>query len=180
MNVWGLVFLVFVPAMAVLMIAFAWLSHWSVRRMIGERHRALEEIHLTSRVPSVWTEKYDRKLRSLAGACSGMNEPGTAAERRTAKAASEWNRRKRNKIVAELDGLIDYTRRTKLVAVEDVRLVLLDQLEALRGEWREQGQEVERMQKRERAQEQKHRQDRERREPEQASGARTTERPMPQ
>ncbi|GAA3402088.1 hypothetical protein ACFFNY_35425 [Paenibacillus hodogayensis] len=125
MNVWGLVFAVFVPAMAVLMFAFSWLSHATVRRTIGSKHRALEEIHLTNKVPSFWTDKYDRKLHALGQA-------GTDA-----RAASEWTRRKRNKVLSKLDGLIGYTQRTKLVAEEEVRLVLLDALHMLRAEWQE-------------------------------------------
>ncbi|TNJ66735.1 hypothetical protein FE784_09215 [Paenibacillus hemerocallicola] len=128
--VWGLVLLVFVPVMAGLMIAFSWLSHAAVRRMIGRKHQALEEIHLTNRIPASWTEKYDRKLRSLARSGSGSE----GAE------AAKWSRRKREKIVSELDRLIEYTRRTKLVAEEEVRGALLDDLEMLRSEWRMRGQ----------------------------------------
>jgi hypothetical protein len=124
-NVWALLFFVFVPVMVGLMVAFSWLSHMSVRYMIGRKHRSLEEIHLTNRVPAFWTEKYDRRLRSLERSGSGGPE------------AAKWSRRKRNKVVSELERLIEYTRRTKLVAEEEVRGALLDDLELLRNEWKE-------------------------------------------
>ncbi|RKN60786.1 hypothetical protein [Paenibacillus ginsengarvi] len=124
-NTWVIVFLVIVPAMAGLMVVFTWLSHISVQYSIGRKHRALEQIHLTSRIPSFWTEKYDRKLLSLER--YGPDAPK----------AAEWRRRRRSRVLSELERLTEYTRRTRLVAEEDVRSVLLDDLEALRREWQE-------------------------------------------
>ncbi|MEF3302248.1 hypothetical protein [Paenibacillus sp. GYB003] len=124
-NVWGLVVLVFVPVMGALMAAFSWLTHVTVRRSIGRKHRALEEIHLTSDIPAFWTAKYDRKLRKLE--TSG----GSDAAR-----TSAWLRRRRDKVVSELERLIAYTRRTRLVAEEEVRGVLLDELQKLHSAWK--------------------------------------------
>lgn len=129
----GGLLLLFAFVMAGLMAAFSLLAQAALRRVVGRKHQALEQIHLTRRIPAFWTAKYDRKLRALASAGS----EGGAAETDGGPIAAKWIRRRRQKVVSELDRLIAYTRRTKLVAGEAARLVLLAKLEALRGEWRD-------------------------------------------
>ncbi|MDF2725406.1 MAG: hypothetical protein K0Q59_5083 [Paenibacillus sp.] len=126
-NIWVLLFLVLVPVLAGMMLAFTWLSHVTVRRVIGQKHKALEEIHRMKRIPACWTRKYDAKLLSLER--SGYEPDGSEAVK--------WSRRKQAKVAAELDKLIAYTRRTLLIE-EEVRQTLLRDLEAVRASWQEQ------------------------------------------
>lgn len=135
----GALFTLFLAVIGGLAVGMTWLTHVWVRSRIGGKHRALEEIHMTNRPPASWTARYDRKLRALERDGRAASEPSVEAGRafRFGPAqAGKWKRRRQRKVVAELERLIAYTKRTRLIAEEEVREVLLDDLAALLVKWK--------------------------------------------
>ncbi|MCQ6560057.1 hypothetical protein [Paenibacillus mendelii] len=104
---------------------FYWFANRLVRTVIGRKHEALERIHLTGDVPTGWTERYRRRLQELE--LQGAEPARCEKVKRKAERAVKMKLRRLEK----------YTRRSGLIRDEDIREVLLEDLEALRNGWME-------------------------------------------
>jgi hypothetical protein len=87
-------------------------------RMIGDKHHALQDIVESRQVPVSWRKPFASKTAAAPA-------ERVAAIRQQAK----------QHYLRELDGLIAYASRSTLVADEETRQMLLDQLADVRAEW---------------------------------------------
>jgi len=94
--------------------------NWAATRVvsvtIGRKHRVLEELLNTGQVPAQWRQRYERRVR-LPGR---RQEPCLDAKRH---------------YLAWLDDLERYVQNTTLVADEETRETVLEQLDAIRASW---------------------------------------------
>jgi hypothetical protein len=105
--------------MVIFMVAFGLLLYgavWATNAMIGksvvEKHRALEEIVNTGRVPRAWSEPHERR-------------------------GSEPDPRSKARYLKKIDSLSRYVESSRLVQGEETRELLLDRLSDLRSSLRD-------------------------------------------
>lgn len=108
-----------------IMIGAIWGINVAMARMVGDKHRALEEISSSGHVPAAWQRRYAAKLARLRPV------PADSAERKSlqARAIADYVRR--------LDKLVQYVETTTLVEGEGTREMLLEKLMAARTSWLE-------------------------------------------
>ena len=87
------------------------------RRMVGDKHHALQSIVETRQVPEAW-RKHPAKSANIS------------AER-----VAALQQQAKSRYLHQLDGLIAYATKSTLVADEETRQTLLAQLTAVRAEW---------------------------------------------
>ncbi|WP_248926217.1 hypothetical protein [Paenibacillus hamazuiensis] len=117
-NVW-LILLVTIIFIFAFMIVSIWIMNKFMRMYIGTKHRQLEEIVTTKKVPESW-------LRSFEG-WNGSIGSGRPAERGIGD-------KELRTCLKKLDRLTRYVKKTSLVQDEDTRRMLLADLEQIRGE----------------------------------------------
>jgi hypothetical protein len=108
-----------------IMIGAIWGINVAMARMVGDKHRALEEISTTGQVPVAWRRHYAAKRGRWRQSPADRAE-FTALQ---ARAVADYVRR--------LDKLIQYVETTNLVEGEGTRELLLEKLAAARASWLE-------------------------------------------
>lgn len=105
------------------MIGAIWGINVAMARMVGDKHRDLEEITATGQVPASWGRRYEKRLARL------RQDPvsSVALAALQARALADYLRR--------LDKLTQYAKTTSLVSDEETRQTLLDKLAAARSNW---------------------------------------------
>jgi hypothetical protein len=116
----------FIVVFALLLYGIIWAMNATMKRMVGNKHKALEEIANTGRVPHSWSKPYDRKISHL------RREP--QSEENVARVQARAN----EQYLANLDNLTHYVRTSRLIQGEDTRNMLLERLSTLRSELRTQ------------------------------------------
>ena len=117
MSTLVIIVLAFPVVLLVLMVLAIWAMTVVSRRMVGDKHHALQSIVETRQVPDAW-RKHPIKDTELA------------AER-----VAAIQQQAKSRYLQQLDGLIAYARRSTLVADEETRQTLLVQLADVRAEW---------------------------------------------
>jgi hypothetical protein len=106
-----------------IMIGAIWGINVAMARMVGDKHRALEEISATGQAPAAWRRRYEEKLTRLRQ----VSADGAELKSVQTRAVADY--------VGRLDKLIKYVETTSLVEGEDTREVLLEKLTAARASW---------------------------------------------
>jgi hypothetical protein len=115
-----------------IMLGAIWGINVAMARMVGDKHRAIEEITGTGQVPAAWRRRYEERLTRLC-ANSADSAEIKAVE---ARAVADYLRR--------LDKLVVYIEKTSLVEGEDTRRIVLEKLTHTRASWQEKNSERER------------------------------------
>ncbi len=123
----GIVLLVTVLVLFGMMVGFAYLTRFLVESMVGTRHRILDEIVSTGRVPQKWREDYTRRVTGRARSRTFFGRS------REAREAARIRRR--------LGSLARYVERTGLVADEDARKDALEAIESVSRQWQREADE---------------------------------------
>lgn len=102
-----------------LMLWIVWMSGKAADLIVGRKHRTLEEVLRTREAPAAWRERHRKRIQHAADA--------VRARELQKSAQADYLRR--------LDELVGYVRATALVADEETRETLLDDLTAIRAQW---------------------------------------------
>jgi len=94
--------------------------------LIGEKHRAIEEIVDTGQIPAKWRKRFDVGSKRSAEIARLGQEPMNAAR------VTNIQRKAQGSYLKKLDGLIHYMQVTRLVESEKARREVLDKLNTLR------------------------------------------------
>jgi hypothetical protein len=108
------------------MLGAIWGINVAMDKMVGDKHRALEEIMTTGQAPAAWRKRYNGKIARLR-----------ANQARAAEAAA-LEKRAVADYVRQLDRLVAYTQKTSLIEGEDTRQMLLKKLAEIRVSWQKQ------------------------------------------
>jgi hypothetical protein len=109
------IMVIFMVAFGLLLYGAVWATNAMIGKFVVEKHRALEEIVNTGRVPRAWSESHERR-------------------------GSEPDPRSKARYLKKIDSLSRYVESSRLVQGEETRDLLLDRLSDLRSSLRE-GQE---------------------------------------
>jgi len=115
--------LIFALAVAALLVLVGWATNVALAKMIGEKHRILEEIVTTGQVPRRWSEPFETKIARLN---QDPRNAGKVADLRT---------RGTKRYLKKLDGLVHYVETSAPVEGYDTRKMLLDRLANARAAW---------------------------------------------
>ena len=126
MDLTLIVVILFVIAVPLVMVGLVVGTQYLADRMVGDKHRLIQSIVETGRVPAQWKKPFQRRLSQARG-----NTAREAAIRQEAQAA----------YLQKLDALIRYLEHSKLVDSEETRQVVLERLAQVRETWSK-GQEV--------------------------------------
>lgn len=124
MSTFGGVLLFSIVGLGLMMLGSVWLMNKATGRLVGSKHRLLQEIVETGQVPGEWSSGYRRKLARLDNGGS----PDQVARVRV---------QARKHYLDNLDQLIKYAQTTALVDGEDTRELLLRKLADVRADWQE-------------------------------------------
>lgn len=117
----GIVLLVTVLVLFGMMVGFAYLTRFLVESMVGSKHRILDEIVSTGRIPEKWRDAYTRRV---SGSARDRTFFGRSREGREAA-----------RIRRRLAKLSRYVAGTGLVADEDARRDALEAIESVSRRW---------------------------------------------
>jgi hypothetical protein len=117
MSTLAIIVLAFPIVVLVLMLLSIWTMTVVSRRMIGDKHHALQSIVETRQVPDAWRKPPAKNTDIPAERMDAMQQQA------------------KSRYLQQLDGLIAYATRSTLVADEETRQTLLEQLAAVRAEW---------------------------------------------
>jgi hypothetical protein len=106
------VLVIFTIAFGVLLYGAVWATNAMIGKSVVEKHRALEEIIDTGRVPRAWSEPQKRR-------------------------GSEPDPRAKERYLKKIDSLSRYVESSRLVEGEETRELLLDRLSDLRSSLRD-------------------------------------------
>lgn len=123
MNTLLLFLVFFAVALTLIMIGSIWFMNLIIRKYIGEKHAALEEV-ANGKVPEAWSRKYDEKCAKFQ--TLGREDKVTEIKMKAAKT-----------YVRKLNQLVNYIRKTRLVESEETRSIILADLEKTRNQWRD-------------------------------------------
>ena len=101
-------------ALVIIIMGAIWLTNVLADRFVGRKHRLLEEIIATGKMPETWLK---------------------------AQSNQQHNRKARQKLRRKLDNLIHYAQTTPLVADEETRQQVLEKLNAVRADWTDHGED---------------------------------------
>ena len=118
-----LILIVLTIVLLLIMLAAIWGMNAAMARMVGDKHRALEEITTTGQVPAVWRRRHERKIARLRADPTRKSELAASEQRATAD------------YVRRLDKLVTYAETTELVDEEETREMVLEQLAVARSQW---------------------------------------------
>lgn len=113
----------FAFALGALLFVAGWATNAAISKMIGEKHRALEEIVNTGEVPRSWSEPFERRIARLS---QDPHNEGKVAEVRA---------RGTKRYLKNLDGLVRYVETSAPVEGYGTREMLLDKLASARAAW---------------------------------------------
>ncbi len=102
-----------------MMLWIVWMSGKAVDLIVGRKHRTLEEVLRTREVPAAWSERHRKRIRHATDAAR----------------ARELQKSAQTDYLRRLDRLVGYVRGTALVADEETREALFDDLAAIRAQW---------------------------------------------
>lgn len=94
-------------------------------KYIGEKHRAIEEIVNTGKVPKVWIDKLEKKI-SLVSKTQGRSEK-----------VLKMKMQSKTIILKKIDHLIDYSKTSPFVQDKETKEILLNKLLEARRLWEE-------------------------------------------
>ena len=94
-------------------------------KYIGEKHRAIEEIVNTGKVPNVWMGKLEKKI-SLVSKTQGRSEK-----------VLKMKMQSKTIILKKIDHLIDYSKTSPFVQDKETKEILLNKLLEARRLWEE-------------------------------------------
>ncbi len=94
-------------------------------KYIGEKHRAIEEIVNTGKVPNVWMGKLEKKI-SLVSKTQGRSEK-----------VLKMKMQSKTIILKKIDHLIDYSKTSPFVQDKETKEILLNKLLESRRLWEE-------------------------------------------
>jgi hypothetical protein len=117
MSTLAVIVLAFPVVVLVLMLLSIWTMTVVSRRMVGDKHHALQSIVETRQVPEAWRKHPAKNTDMVAERVAAMQEQA------------------KSRYLEQLDGLIAYAQRSTLVADEETRQTLLEQLADIRAEW---------------------------------------------
>jgi hypothetical protein len=123
MGALAIIMLVFLLGIFLMMLLAIWAMNKVAPRVIGDKHDALQTIVATRQVPAGWPTPFVRK-----GA--GLTKESAAPER-----VDAIEQQAEERYLEQLDGLIAHAGRSALVAGEETRQTLLDELASVRSEW---------------------------------------------
>jgi hypothetical protein len=103
-----IVVVIFMVAFGVLLYGAVWATNAMIGKSVVEKHRALEEIVNTGRVPRAWSGPQERR-------------------------GSEPDARAKERYLKKIDSLSRYVESSRLVHGEETRELLLDHLSDLRS-----------------------------------------------
>jgi hypothetical protein len=115
--------LIFLIALAIILLASIWYIRWLIDKMVGSKHRDLEAITSTGTIPETWYGKFDRRMIRL-------REMGKEDR------LEQVRRKAKRTYLRRLSHLSEYVRRTRFVESEEVRMHALRTLQSLDREWR--------------------------------------------
>ncbi|MCE5258636.1 MAG: hypothetical protein LLG44_06170 [Chloroflexi bacterium] len=108
-----------VIAFIVMMLVIAWIGGRSVDVLVGQKTRALDEILRTGDVPVSWRQPHVKRV----------------AHMRDAARVHEIKSRAKADYLHKLTGLQSYVQKTTLVADEETRESVLQQLASIQSSW---------------------------------------------
>lgn len=120
----GVVLLLTVIILFGMMVAFAYLTRFLVKSMVGAKHQAVEDILSTGEIPTRWRGPYTRRVSGRSNGHAAVSHSRSTGAREAAK------------IRRKLDRLARYVARTRLVADEDARRNALDAIESVSRQWK--------------------------------------------
>jgi hypothetical protein len=109
-----------------IMLGAIWGINVAMDKMVGDKHRALEEIMTTGQAPAAWRNRYNGKIARLRANQARAAEAAVLEKRAVAD------------YVRQLDRLVAYTQKTSLIEGEDTRQMLLKKLAEIRVSWQKQ------------------------------------------
>jgi hypothetical protein len=115
--------LIFLIALALIMLASMWYTRMLLDKMVGSKHRDLEAITSTGTIPEAWSNKFDRRMIRL-------REAGKEQRLEQLRKAA------RKSYLRRLSRLTEYVRRTRFIESEEIRDHTLRMLQRLDREWR--------------------------------------------
>lgn len=113
--------LMFALVLGAVLLASIWLTNLALRKLVGDKHRALEEIVNTGHVPRTWSDPYEKEIARL------RETPGNDT------AIANLRARGARQSLKNLDSLERYVERSHLIGDSDTRELLLDKLSAARA-----------------------------------------------
>ena len=124
---WTILALIGIPmvALALVMLVAVWEMNRVAERLVGRRHRTLEEILDTDEVPAVWRRPYERRLAVL-------RRRQASPER-----LRQMQGQAKTKYLHDLDDLMHYVGTSPLVEDEEARDTILERLAAIQETWQE-------------------------------------------
>jgi hypothetical protein len=94
-------------------------------KYIGEKHRAIEEIVNTGKVPKVWIGKLEKRISSVSKT-QGRSEK-----------VLKMKMQAKTIILKKIDHLIDYSKKSPFVQDKETKEILLNKLLEARRFWEE-------------------------------------------
>lgn len=94
-------------------------------KYIGEKHRAIEEIVNTGKVPKVWIGKLEKRISSVSKT-QGRSEK-----------VLKMKMQSKTIILKKIDHLIDYSKKSPFVQDKETKEILLNKLLEARRLWEE-------------------------------------------
>ncbi len=94
-------------------------------KYIGEKHRAIEEIVNTGKVPKVWIGKLEKRISSVSKT-QGRSEK-----------VLKMKMQAKTIILKKIDHLIDYSKKSPFVQDKETKEILLNKLLEARRFWKE-------------------------------------------
>jgi hypothetical protein len=113
--------LLFALVLGAVLLASVWLTNLALRKLVGDKHRALEEIVNTGQVPRTWSDPYEAEIARL------RETPGNDT------AIANLRARGTTQSLKKLDSLERYVETSHLIGDSDARELLLDKLSAARA-----------------------------------------------
>lgn len=111
--------LISIAAIFGLMVFCIWFLNYCLRVYIGQKHKLLEEMVETNRVPQRWSEPFDRRVERAAGQTEKMDRIRESA---------------RATYLRRLSRIEQYVLRSRLVD-DEARRILIDSINTIRSEW---------------------------------------------
>ena len=94
-------------------------------KYIGEKHRAIEEIVNTGKVPKVWMGKLEKRISSVS------------KTQGRSKKVIKMKMQSKTIILKKIDHLIDYSKKSPFVQDKETKEILLNKLLEARRLWEE-------------------------------------------
>ena len=121
MNDIRIIFLVSVIFLALIMVASIWYFNFITRQLIGKRHRILEDILQTKKIPADWSRRFDGRIKKLEA------EPDSRDK------VLDIQKKANIYYLKKLDTLRKYLEKAILIEDDNIRMELLDIISSIRS-----------------------------------------------